>query len=343
MARRLKIAVYSIAKDEQTNVPEYFQSCGDADYVYVGVNRGDSTGELVEKLGGKAIWIDDIPFRFDGYRNIVLRSLPHDVDVCVSLDLDERLESGWRKKIESAWANGTTRLHYWLQWSEAKRFHYDRIHSRDGYEWRHANHECVYPIAGTVERVAKSDLCVTHKRDSKKDRSKNLQLLENAIKEEPDSIRMLWYLAREYYYENMYAESISRFKEYLAVGTWQEERCWACIYISRCLEDKIEAEAYLNMAIRQAPDLRDGYFELSSMLYKQNKLKESLAVVNEAVQIHTKKNSFIESNGAYSAKIYTLKARIHKSLGDSRAAEAAYAKALRIDPCDSEALEALAQ
>lgn len=338
--KKLKIAVYAIAKDEQSNVAGFMQSCEGADCIYVGVNEGDTTGNLVEKFGGKVVWIGDVPFRFDQYRNMVLRELPHDIDVCVSLDLDERLEQGWRKKIEAAWKPTTTRLNYWLQWSDDRRFYYDRIHARANYQWKHANHECVVAINGLVESVATCDLAVYHHRDAEKDRSKNLRLLELAVAEEPTNARMLWYLGREYFYLEDYDNTIKTLKAYLAHGTWSEERCWACIYIAKSMQDEFDQEAYLHMAVAESPWLRDPYYELSFMQHARGQLKRALDTINRALKIHTGRGSFFDNNGSYTAKPYILKAKICEDLGDSKGADEAYKKALRIEHDNKEALEA---
>ncbi len=45
-----------------------------------------------------------VPFRFDHSRNHCLEQIPDDVDICVSLDLDDVIEKGWRMKLEKAWS-----------------------------------------------------------------------------------------------------------------------------------------------------------------------------------------------------------------------------------------------
>lgn len=339
--KALKIAVYAIAKDEQANVEAFLESCQGADAIYVGVNRGDTTGNLLEKFGANVVWIDDIPFRFDQYRNIVLNELPHDIDVCVSLDLDERLEPGWRKKIEKVWKPNTTKLNYWLQWSDSRKFYYDRIHARANYRWRHANHEGVYATPGTPEFSVQSDLTVYHHRDAGKDRKKNLPLLELAVKEDPNDARMLWYLGREYYQDERYDDAIKTFKDYLNVGTWGHERCWACIYIARSFHDAHDREAYLRMAIAEAPDLRDPYVELCSAQQARKNLKRALDTINAAIKIHTGRNSFFDNNGSYTAKPYLLKAQILNALGRRAEELECYRRVLRIEPNNAVALGAI--
>lgn len=38
--------------------------------------------------------------------------VPKDVDICVCTDIDERLGSGWREKLEKVWTDGVTKVEY---------------------------------------------------------------------------------------------------------------------------------------------------------------------------------------------------------------------------------------
>lgn len=328
----MKIVVYAIAKNEDENVAGFVSSAEEADLIIVGVDKNDvKTKEELIFHSCSVIDLPDEPFRFDHARNFVLKSIPQDVDVCISLDLDERLEKGWRKKIENVWKKETTRLHYWLQWSDKSKFYYDRIHARLGYEWRHANHEAIYSIVAN-EVHAQSDLTVYHLRDEKKDRSKNIKLLELAVKEEPKSARMLWYLAREYYYEGRYDESVISFREYLKIADWPQERAWARIFLAHMTGE----DAYFHAAIRECEDYRDPYFEYAKHLHENGKNKQALDHIQKAVRIFNGRESFIESNGAYTEEIHLFHYKLLKLLGRQGELEQALLKAARINPQNEE-------
>lgn len=331
----MKIIVYAIAKDESKNVHDFVSSCSDADKIIVGVEPNDPTSKLLKYEGADVLEFKLPEFRFDSYRNYVLENVDVDSDVCISLDLDERLEVGWRKKIEKVWEKNTTRLNYWLQWSDNRRFFYDRIHSRSGYRWKYANHECLVRQYGEKEVISTSDLTIFHKRDHEKDRTKNLHLLQIAIQEDPQSARMLWYYGRELYYQQQYEKSIDIFNKYLQFGIWAEERSWACIFISRNLielDRKFDAEAYLHMAIHECNDLRDPYFELANLYFGSNNHERSLLELDRAARIFSKRNMFHESNGAYSEKLYLLRMKVFTLLGNHKEAEISFRKARRINP-----------
>ncbi len=53
----------------------------------------------------------------DAARNAALRRVPEDADICVSTDLDEVFEPGWRAALESAWKPEHTRATYLYTWA----------------------------------------------------------------------------------------------------------------------------------------------------------------------------------------------------------------------------------
>lgn len=330
----MKIAVYTIAKNEQKHVQRFMDSCDGADIVVAGVDPGDTTGDMLEARGAKVIRVNMPQFRFDQYRNEVLKHVPDDIDICVSLDLDETLQKGWRKILERDWKPGTTKLYYWLQWNENHKFFYDRIHIRHGYQWRHANHEGVYPIDPLSERISRSELVVTQQQDAKKDRSKNLGLLKVAVDEDPDSLRMNWYLGREYLMLGKYEECIKQLRKYLRLRpVWSAERCWACIFIAQAydhLDLRVEGEAWLHAAIRSCPNLRDPYFELAKHYAVTNEWKLVLQEIDEALRIIMDNHRFMHSNGSFSEQIYYLKGEAHFHLDEREAARIAFRRAQRI-------------
>ena len=97
----MKIIVYAICKNESKFVSRWVNSMKEADEIYV-LDTGsvDDTKEKLEELGVKVTQTILDPFRFDTARNLALDLVPLDADLCISTDLDEVFESGWRKKLE---------------------------------------------------------------------------------------------------------------------------------------------------------------------------------------------------------------------------------------------------
>lgn len=317
----VKIAVYAIAKNEQKHVWQFYKSVRDADIIVVGCEPGDTTGDMLEALDVKVIRINIKPFRFDTYRNEVLNSIPEDIDVCFSLDMDEVVQPDWRSIIEKHFTPGVTRLHYWMRWGDGEydRFTCDRIHARHGYKWVHAIHECCITTNPLKDKAAEANLTVRHCPDPTKSRASYLQLLIDAVKEDPKSVRMNWYLGREYLMVEKYVECVKQYRTYLKLmPTWAAEKCWAYIHMSRAyraMKLNIEAEMSLHSAIRVCKDLRDPYHELASIYYSQHRYAEALALVNEALEIKHNTHNFFHSNNSYGDHIHQLRDSLRQQLG----------------------------
>ena len=109
----MKIAVYAIALNESKHVARFCEAARDADLIVVAdTGSTDDTAELLIGHGAQLRYVSVKPWRFDDARNALLAMLPEDIDVCVSLDLDEVLQPGWRQEIERVWTPLTTRLRY---------------------------------------------------------------------------------------------------------------------------------------------------------------------------------------------------------------------------------------
>ena len=132
--------------------------------------------------------------------------MPDDVDICVSLDLDEVLMPGWRRVVERAWKPPINHLYYTHAWSKdvTGLWHNlldNRIHARHGFTWRHR-----LPRDGASPRPcpstsASSATCASStSRTRTKSRSQYLPLLELAVAEDPELPRYAFYLAREYFF-----------------------------------------------------------------------------------------------------------------------------------------------
>ncbi len=111
--KKLKIAVYAISKNEEQFVNRFCDSAKNADIILIAdTGSTDRTVELALENGAIVHDICISPWRFDKARDTALALLPRDIDVCISLDLDEVLMDGWREEIERVWQENTTRLRY---------------------------------------------------------------------------------------------------------------------------------------------------------------------------------------------------------------------------------------
>lgn len=287
----MKIAVYAISKNEEMFVERFCNSAKDADLILIAdTGSTDKTFDLGLDHGAEMRHITITPWRFDDARNAALAMIPRDIDVCVSLDLDEELQPGWREEIERVWTEGTTRLRYGFDWGAGIVFKYEKIHARHGYRWTHPCHE--YPIPYMIDEVyADTDmLMVIHKPDNTKSRGQYLPLLEMSVKEDPIDPRNAFYYARELSFHGQWQRSIEECERYLNLpgANWPNERCYAYRVMSRCyseLGDWDNAIRCARLGVVEAPYTREPWCEIAKLAYQRHQWAECYGAAISALAI----------------------------------------------------------
>lgn len=319
----MKIAVYAIAKNEEKHVERFCESANDADLIVIGdTGSTDKTVYEIRRMSGLfprndcKIFIHDIwisPWRFDMARNAVLALLPQDIDVCVSLDLDEVLQPGWREEIERVWKVGeTTRLGYMFNWGGPVEFRYTKIHARHGYRWHHPCHE--YPREYGIQEVyaETSKLLVVHQADPTKSRQQYLNLLKWSIEEDSHCPRNAFYYAREHSfgYEGCdLNEALRQCDRYLSLpgATWPNERSYAYRVKGGCYEklgDLASAEKAWHLSAQEAPETREPWLGLAGLMRTQNRWPECYAYAMRALSLQHKEKLYTTDHSAWGSKPY---------------------------------------
>lgn len=225
----MRVGVYAISKNESKHVDEWLKCVSEADVVCV-TDTG-SEDDTVDKLlqGGTVISYYREPFRFDKARNFALEQAKAcNVDIWVSLDLDEMPEPGWRKKLEAAATDGAQGWRITID-NGSYNFQNTRCHKPEGWEWKHACHEVLYGPGP----VGDAGFKVVHKQDREKPRN-YLPLLELDVKENPEDGRAWHYLGREYMYLGRWEDATNAFDESTAYDEWAEQRSRSLVFSSRC-------------------------------------------------------------------------------------------------------------
>jgi tetratricopeptide (TPR) repeat protein len=307
----MKIAVYAISKNEEQFVKRFCESAKDADLILIAdTGSTDKTAELAKSCGAKVHDIYINPWRFDLARDTALALIPSDYDVCISLDLDEVLEPGWRKEIERVWKPETTRLRYKFDWGCGISFYYEKIHHRKGYHWHHPVHE--YPRAdGRITEVyAQTDkLLVSHHPDSSKSRGQYLPLLELAVKEDPKCPRNAFYYARELTFYGKWLDAVVALNKYLEMpeANWINERCYALRLLAKSYEALgQDGIPYLQKACQEAPNTREPWVELAEIYYTRNMWQECYDNVLQALKITDKALVYTMNPEVWGAKPHDL-------------------------------------
>lgn len=317
--KKYKIYVYAICKNEEKHIERWVSSMKEADGIYVlDTGSTDKSVELLKKNGVNVTVKKYENFKFDEARNDSLNLVPDDVDICVCTDIDEVFNENWRDNLEEIWTKDTDRLRYNLNFTfndEGKpisTYFISKIHKKNKYTWTHSIHEVLAYIGTTHENILTSDkITISHYPDLTKDRSYYLNLLENAVKENPEDDRNMHYLGREYMYNEEWNKSIDTLIKHINLksSTWKEERSASMRFISRGyinLKRYDEAEMWLKKAINETPNLREPYIELGMLYYTIEKYDEGIKYLEEGIKIKEKSPTYINEEFAWNETPYDL-------------------------------------
>lgn len=328
-----KVCVYTICLNEIKFVERFVQHAKSADLIVVcDTGSTDGTPEKLRELGVTVHNIKIVPWRFDVARNTALSLIPSDVDICLTVDLDECLQPGWREALDRAWETSggkATRFtyHYVWNWNQDNTpgisFTADRWHSRFGYIWRHPCHETVYPT-GTEVRCD-SGAHLHHHADNTKSRGQYLDLLTLSVSEDPTNDRVRYYYARELHFAGEYQRSIEELTKYLDQhpNAWDQERAAACQYISKNYENLGDPRTALTWALKgtQCCDYtREPWLALARAGYNAQDWHTCYWAIGKCLNITVSNTSYIADNSAWGCEPYDLGALSAYNLGLYQAA-----------------------
>ena len=315
---KYKICVYAICKNEEKFIKRWYESMKEADAIYVlDTGSTDNSLKILNELGVNVKQEIITPWRFDVARNKSLDLVPEDFDICVCTDLDEVFKPGWRNKIEDLWEFNTTRLRYDYNWKLDENnkpeinFYIDKIHKRKNYKWTHPVHEVLtYELDNEIITTT-DEITLNHYPDSGKSRSGYLPLLELSVKEAPQDDRNMHYLGREYMYYGKYECAIKTLKRHLELesATWKDERCASMRFIARCyklLKNYSEERKWAELAIKEAPHLRDPFIEKALIDYELKDWNEVINNCFKALDIKKNPKTYINESFCYDHTIYDL-------------------------------------
>jgi tetratricopeptide (TPR) repeat protein len=334
----VKIAVYTIAKNEEHFVERWAKSCEEADYRFIlDTGSTDKTVELARASGVEVAVASFSPWRFDDARNVSLALLPSDIDICIALDMDEVLVEGWRQELEKVKPE-TTRPRYQYTWSwngdePGLQYGGDKIHRRYGYRWKHPVHEVI--VADRIQELQEwTGLEIHHHPDPTKSRGQYFPLLELAVKEDPLDDRNQYYLAREYFFNGIYDKAAEMFIKHLdnPRATWGPERSASCRYLAKCRP--FLAKDYLEQAIIEAPGRREALVEMAQHFYSTEDWGNCLDYALQAIAIEEKPLDYLCEEFAWGALPYDLAAIASYNLGNKKDAYRYGGVALGLNPED---------
>jgi len=338
----MRVAVYTIALNEEQFVKDWYESAKEADYLLIAdTGSSDDTIALGRSLGINIVSISVKPWRFDDARNASLAVIPDDIDYCIALDMDEVLLPGWREELERAHKEGWTRPRYQYTWnwnpdgSPGLQYGGDKIHKRHGYRWKHPVHE-VLVTDRLDETQGWLNLQIHHHADNTKPRSQYMPLLAQSVKEDPTDDRNAFYYARELFFYGQFAEAIEEFKRHLSLpkAVWPPERAASMRYIAKLSEGFAEQESWLKKAINEAPDRREAYIEISKIYYERGMWEDCLQAAERALEILNKPLEYLCEEFAWGFAPHDYAAIAAFNLGMFDKAVQHGSKAVELSPND---------
>lgn len=334
----MKIAVYTIAKNEAQFVQRWANSCAEADHrLIIDTGSTDGTYSLAHDLGIDVRHREFTPWRFDHARNYALAKLPEDIDICIALDMDEVLTPGWREALETIPPN-TDRPRYKYVWSwnpdgsEGLVYGGDKIHTRHGYQWKHPVHEVLKPTGGIEQQYWVEGLEIHHHPDHTKSRSQYFDLLKLAVDEDPRDDRNQFYLAREYFFHGKHELAQYHFNQHLTLSHWHPERAASHRYIAKMRPQAREHHLY--RAIAEDPRRRESWVDLAKHYYDVQDWFACRHACLMALRIAEKPLDYLCEPEAWGWFPHDLLAIASYHLGFLEDAQAHGSKAAELNPAD---------
>ncbi len=338
----MKIAAYTMFKNEMANAEAYMRSCRDVDGVFL-LDTGSTDGSAARlaECGAVINRAAIRPWRFDLARNIALSMVPADYDACIKLDLDERLEGNWRGEFERLWTPETTRASYTYVWSWFANgkpdvsFRSNLIHSRFCCTWRFPTHESLWE-KGQPQYAVLERLRIHHLRIDK-ERPDDLPLLRLGVDENPTSPRCLFMLGRELTTRRQYSEAVEVFERYLRMpdAKWVNERAAAMLYVSKCYSNRGNKSAALQWAYRAAgedPSRRENWLEVAWLANGLQEWMQAYAACKLAFNITEPSREYINRGFAWGVFPWEMLAIAAEGLGYSQEAAFACREGLNLAP-----------
>lgn len=277
----MKICVYAIMRNEQSNVAPWAETTVDADMRFV-LDTG-SRDRTVPELSLHGIPTESVsidPFRFDDARNMALALAP-EADLYLRLDADERLPDDWHRQIEEVYDPRIPRYQYRVHnnggiWETIIR---DDLHQRQGFRWRYPTHEV---LVGPRPVIHLPRFVVEHTSppERRSHHETNLAVLEAATLEYPGDHRMQFYFARELFYVGAWIRSREEMSKFLAMPDgWGAERAEGYRILAAM---DYEPERWLWKAVGECPQRREPWVDLARHFIGIGHREQAIGALNFA-------------------------------------------------------------
>jgi len=307
-----------IVKNESKIITRLFDSVSSIidSYCICDTGSTDNTIELIENyfksknIPGKVV---KEPFKNFCYnRNFALQACNGMSDYVLLLDADMILEiKNFNKKLLDVASSFSI-----LQGTDSFYYQNMRIIKNNGeFKYNGVTHEYIdTPPNNTLLNIEKDILFIRDVGDGGCKQNKferDIALLLDGIKEDPNNARYHFYLANSYHDCGRFGEAINVYKKRIEIGGWTEEVWYSYYRIGLCFKnlDKIETAIYYWLiGFNVYPERLEGLYEIIQHYRLTSKHKLANLFYLEAKKIldlNKNRNSYLFLHeDVYSSKIY---------------------------------------
>ena len=346
------VSVYAIAKNEASVAARWYESVKEADEVCVlDTGSTDDTVNILRDLGAHVEVKTYDEWSFSVARNDSMKLVSPESEIMFTMDLDETIAPGWRKKLEDAWiaeeekGNKPIGVYYKFIWSfyddgrEMQSFAVRKIHAHGYGHWKYRCHEILCLENGYTFFL--NDFVVEHHQNKQTSRSKYLGLLEKDAREMPEDDRSAYYYARELYYEGRWEDAITEFKRHIMLRSawWNCERASSMRNIAYCyhhLGKDDEYELWLWKAADEDKTNREATFFLGQLALDRKDYRTAVKVFERCLEIKEPSLNYISMPVVWTARPWFLYAQSLWWVNRWDDAVNASKKALDIEPNNNE-------
>lgn len=330
----MKIAVYAISKNVVESVDRFIDGLDALGLTaYVLDHSADGTAEKLRQRGAT---VDTTPMKrdFAMMKNYALNMVPckESYPWVINMDLDEVADVGAMKRLIAQMDYKATRIrHFYKPDGDIDRVREEyRIHRRVGYKWVWPIHECLeYDGKENIQFIPE---CILTQWPDKNRKHTWCDMLEQAVRDYPDSTRMRMLCGRDLYFDGRYAEALAQFMAFMGLEAKSFDLSYVLTMAARChkkLGDAAKELAFLKKAAMVCKR-RESWVELAHAYLLRGNDEAAQDCALSALDMTEGQYAAHSDPGAWSWKPYEIAMLAAYNLDDLDAAVEAGEKAMAL-------------